>query len=114
MRETIQGAEHIGKLNRTKCRYNFVHMTLILFMTNATHPLTEELSQRGWHIFEVIATSEVLALAAQHPNAAIILTAEVEPGKSQGDPALPNHAPENKCHNERNLWELNLKGATIQ
>jgi hypothetical protein len=52
-------------------------MTLILFTTSAPDPLAEELSRQGHHVHEAIAVSEVLALADLHPQATIIITAEI-------------------------------------
>jgi len=53
-------------------------MTLILFTTQAPDPLAEELSQQGHIVHEAIAISEVLALAEQHPNASVVITAGVD------------------------------------
>lgn len=53
-------------------------MTLIVFSAYAPHPLAAELSSAGLTIYEAIAISEVLALAEQHPEAQIVISAEVE------------------------------------
>jgi predicted nicotinamide N-methyase len=54
-------------------------MTLILFTLTAPHPFAEELSRQGYRVFEAVAISEVYALADQHMNASIIITADVDP-----------------------------------
>lgn len=58
-------------------------MTLILFTTQAPDPLVEELSQQGHTVHEAIAIPEVLALAEQHPNASIVITADVTPERAK-------------------------------
>jgi len=43
----------------------------------------------------------VYALADQYPAAQIIITADIDSRKSQGNPAsLSDHAPESECHGE--------------
>jgi hypothetical protein len=87
--------------------------TLILFTDCAPHPFTEELSRQGHQVFEAIAISEVYALADQHANAAIIITANVLPELAK---AIQHHYP--TMHLKANatvqdiLWELNLRVAT--
>jgi predicted nicotinamide N-methyase len=63
---------------------------LILFCTHAPHPLTTELSRQGHTVFEAIAISEVYALADQHPQAQIILTADIDPERAK---AIQHHYP---------------------
>ena len=65
-------------------------MTLILFTTKAPHPLTEDLSHQGHQVYEAIAISEVYALADQHSNTAIIITADVDPERAK---AIQHHYP---------------------
>lgn len=90
-------------------------MTLILFTTEAPDPLAEELSQQGHQVFEAIAISEVLSLADAHPTAAIIIKADVSSEKTA---IIQQHYP--TMHLQPNatmkdiLWELNLKGASVQ
>jgi hypothetical protein len=82
-------------------------MSIILFTTQAPNPLTRELSEQGWHVYEAIAISEVLALAEQHPSASIILTADVDTERAK---AIKQHYP--TMHLKANataqdiLWEL--------
>ena len=58
-------------------------MTLILFTTVAPDPLAEQLSNYGHQVFEVLAISEVLALAETYARGApIIITADVTPEKA--------------------------------
>lgn len=52
-------------------------MTIILFTTRAPHPLTDEL-MKGFTVYEALAISEVFALAQEHPEAQIIITAGVD------------------------------------
>jgi hypothetical protein len=91
-------------------------MTLILFTTTAPNRLTDELSHQGHQVFEALTISEVFALADQHPNAVIIITAEVDPERVK---AIQHHYP--TLHLKANatvqdiVWEVsNLKGATVQ
>lgn len=90
-------------------------MTLILFTPTAPHPLTEDLSQQGHQVYEAVAISEVYALADQHPNAAIIIAADVHPERAK---SIQHHYP--TMHLKANatvqdiVWELNLKAASIQ
>jgi hypothetical protein len=65
-------------------------VTLILFTTVAPHPLTHELSHQGHTVYEAIAISEVYALADQHPQAQIILTAYIDPERAR---AIQHHYP---------------------
>jgi hypothetical protein len=65
-------------------------MTLILFTTIAPDPLAEELSRQGHTVYEAIAISEVYALADQHPQAQIILTADIDPERAK---AIQHHYP---------------------
>ena len=58
-------------------------MTLILFTTTAPHPLADELAHQGIRVFEAVAISEVYALADQHLNATIIITADVDPERAR-------------------------------
>jgi hypothetical protein len=58
-------------------------MTLILFTDTAPHSLAEELTHQGHRVFEAVAISEVYALADQHPNATIVITAEVHPERAK-------------------------------
>jgi hypothetical protein len=57
----------------------------------------------------------VYALADQHPSATIIITADVDPERAK---AIQHHYP--TMHLKPNatvqdiVWELNLKGATVQ
>jgi hypothetical protein len=54
-------------------------VTLVLFTTVAPSVLAAELSRAGIRVYEALAISEVLALAADHVDATIVITAEVEP-----------------------------------
>lgn len=91
-------------------------MILILFTARAPHPLTEDLSHQGHQVYEAIAISEVYALADQHPNAAIIITPDVDLERAK---AIQHHYP--TLHLKANatvkdiLWELGQgKGASVQ
>ena len=53
-------------------------VTLILFRARVAHPLTDELILAGHRVFEALAISEVFALAEEHPEAQIIIGAEIE------------------------------------
>jgi hypothetical protein len=58
-------------------------VTLILLTTVAPDPLAEQLSNYGHQVFEVLAISEVLALAETYARGApIIITADVTPEKT--------------------------------
>ena len=90
-------------------------MTLILFTTVAPHPLTEGLTHQGHTVYEAIAISEVYALADQHPQAQIIITADIDPERAK---AVQHHYP--TMHLKPNasvhdvVWELNLRSAIVQ
>jgi hypothetical protein len=90
-------------------------MTLILFTTVAPHPLTHELSHQGHIVYEALAVSEVYALADQHPLATIIITAEVDQERAK---AIQHHYPTLQLKATATVhdivWELNLKGASVQ
>lgn len=89
-------------------------MTLILLTDRAPHPFTEELSRQGHQVFEAIAISEVYALADQHQNATIIITADVDPARAK---AVQHHYPTLHLKPDATVldivWELNLKDAMI-
>lgn len=88
---------------------------MILFTTRAPDTLTHELSHQGHTVYEALAVSEVYALADQHPLATIILTADIDPERAK---AIQHHYP--TIYLKANatvhdiVWELNLKGATVQ
>jgi predicted nicotinamide N-methyase len=90
-------------------------MTVILFTPTAPHLFAEQLSQQGHTVYEAIAISKVYALADQHPQAQIILTADIDPERAK---AIQHHYP--TMHLKRNagvhdiVWELTLKGAALQ
>jgi hypothetical protein len=91
-------------------------VTVILFITRAPNPLTDELSQQGYTVYEALAVSDVYTLADQHPAATIIITADVHPERAK---AIQHHYP--TLHLQPNatvkdiVWEAsNLKGAIIQ
>jgi hypothetical protein len=90
-------------------------MTLILFTTIAPNPLTEGLVHQGHTVYEAIAISEVYALADQYPQAQIILTADIDPERAK---AIQHHYPTMHLKVDATVrdvvWELNLKGATVQ
>jgi hypothetical protein len=90
-------------------------MILILFCTQAPNPLTTELQQQGHTVYEAIAISEVLALAEQHPTAAIIIDAGVDPETAK---LIQQHYP--TLHLKTNatvkdiLWEMsNSRGEVL-
>jgi hypothetical protein len=56
------------------------------------HPFAEELAYQGHQVFEAVAISEVYALADQHLNATIIITADVDTERDQSGP-VPLHDP---------------------
>jgi hypothetical protein len=63
---------------------------VILFTPRAPNPLTEGLAHQGHTIYEAIAISEVYALADQHPQAQIIITADIDPERAK---AIQHHYP---------------------
>jgi len=63
---------------------------VILFTTRAPDTLTDELSHQGYTIYEALAVSDVYALAHQHPQAQIIITADVDPERAK---AIQYHYP---------------------
>lgn len=83
--------------------------TLILFTDRAPHPFTEELSHQGHQVFEAVAISEVYALADQHQNATIIITADVHPERAK---AIQHHYTTLDLKPEATIkdvvWELSL------
>jgi hypothetical protein len=87
---------------------------VILFTTRAPDTLTDELSHQGYTIYEALAVSDVYALADQHPQAQIIITADIDPERAK---AIQHHYP--TMHLKANatvkdiLWELNPKGVTV-
>jgi hypothetical protein len=82
-------------------------VTLILFSASAPHPLAEELSRQGHHIYEALAVSEVLALTDQHPSATIIVAADVDHERSK---LIQQHHPtlhlKPAATTKDILWEL--------
>jgi predicted nicotinamide N-methyase len=88
---------------------------VILFTTRPPDTLSDELSHQGHTVYEALAVSDVYALADQHPQAQIIITADVDPERAK---AIQHHYP--TMHLKPNatvqdiVWELNLKGATVQ
>ena len=90
-------------------------MTLILFTTAAPDPLAEELSHYGHQVFETLAISEVLALAEAHPKGAIIIKADIS---SEKGAIIQQHYPTMQLKPNATvkdiLWELSLKGASVQ
>ena len=92
-----------------------IRLTLILFTSTAPHRLTDELSAQGHQVYEALAVSEVLALAAQFPGAQIIITADVELERAK---AIQHHYPTITLKPEATitdlLWELNQNGTIIQ
>jgi hypothetical protein len=65
-------------------------MTLILFTDRTPHPLAEGLMDQGHQVFEDLSSSEVYALADQHPAATIIISADVHPERAE---AVQHHYP---------------------
>ncbi|MFL6310601.1 MAG: hypothetical protein ACJ71W_00720 [Terriglobales bacterium] len=53
-------------------------VSIILFTTRRSHPLTEELTRHGMAVHEALEVSEVFALARQHREAYIVITHEVD------------------------------------
>ena len=91
-------------------------MAIILFTTQAPGPLAEQLSHYGHQVFEALTISEVLALAETYARGAqIIITADVTPEKAA---IIQQHYP--TMHLKPNatvkdiLWELKVKGETVQ
>jgi hypothetical protein len=60
-----------------QCR--LVIVTVILLTNQAPSVLAAELSRTGIRAYEALAISEVLALAANHFDAQIVITSDVEP-----------------------------------
>jgi hypothetical protein len=52
--------------------------TIIFFSRTLPNPIAEELSIQGHILYEALAISEVLALAEQHPEAQIVIAADVD------------------------------------
>jgi hypothetical protein len=91
-------------------------MIVILFITRAPNPLTDELSHQGYTVYEGLAVSDVYALADQHPLATIIITADVDRERAK---AVHHHYPTLHLKADATVrdivWEIsNLKGATVQ
>lgn len=90
-------------------------MTLILFTHRAPDPLTDELMHHGHRVFEAMAISEVFALADQHPNATIIITADVDAERAT---MVQQHYPtlhlKPAATVQYILWELSMKDVTMQ
>jgi hypothetical protein len=90
-------------------------VVLILFTATAPNPFTDELLRHGHQVFEALAISEVLALAEQHPLAAIIITADVEHERAK---VVQQHYPtmhlKATAGAQDILWELSLRGTSIQ
>lgn len=53
-------------------------VSIILFTTRRSHPLSEELTIHGVSVFEALAITEVFALAQQHREAYIVITHDVD------------------------------------
>lgn len=53
-------------------------MTIIYFTRYFPNALADELSRQGHTVHEVLAISEVLALAEQHPEAQIVIAPDVD------------------------------------
>ncbi len=90
-------------------------MAIILFTAVAPCTLTDELSHQGHTVYEALAVSEVYALADQHPAAHIIITHDIDPERAK---AIQYHYPTMYLKANATvhdiLWELNLKGASVQ
>lgn len=56
-------------------------MMIILFTRSLPNAISDELSRQGHTVHEALAISEVLALAEQHPEAQIVIAADVEPAR---------------------------------
>lgn len=54
-------------------------VTVILLTNQAPSVLAAELSRAGIRVYEALAISEALALAANHLDAQIVITSDVEP-----------------------------------
>ena len=89
-------------------------MTLLLFTTQAPYTLADELLLQGHEVCEAIAISEVLALAEQHPSATIIIKGEIDPERAKVMQHYPSLHLKPRATVKDILWELHLKGATIQ
>jgi hypothetical protein len=63
---------------------------VILFTTRPPDTLSDELSHQGHTVYEALAVSDVYALADQHPQAQIIITADVDPERAK---AIQHHYP---------------------
>jgi len=89
-------------------------MTLILFTMIAPDPMAEELSRQGHMVYEALAVSEVYALADQHPQAQIILTADIDPERAK---AIQHHYPtlhlKSAATVREILWELKSERPTV-
>jgi hypothetical protein len=91
-------------------------VTIILFTTRAPNPLTDELSQQGYTVYEALAVSDVFALADQHTLATILITADVDRERAK---AIQHHYPTLHLKTDAKardiMWELaHGKGAVIQ
>jgi hypothetical protein len=53
-------------------------VSIILFTTRRSHPLTQELTRHGMAVHEALEVSEVFVLATQHREAYIVITHEVD------------------------------------
>jgi hypothetical protein len=56
---------------------------VILFTMHAPDKLADELAREGAEVYEALAISEVFALAEEHRDAQIVMTAEVDPQRAK-------------------------------
>jgi hypothetical protein len=83
---------------------------VVLFTAFAPHPIADGLSRAGFCVYEALAVSEVLALAAEHPEAQIVITAEIEPDRAK---VIQEHYPtlhlSQNARVEEIIWELSAQ-----
>jgi hypothetical protein len=96
-------------------RFHLWIMVLILVVPYAAHPLTAELSLQRHKVLEALTPMEVLAFLEEHPAAAIVITAEVDPERAsvlQRNYSVLQLRPQATVKDV--LWKLNATGGTLQ
>lgn len=93
-------------------------MTILIFFAEfAPSPLAADLVRQGHIVHEALAISEVLALAEQHPEAQIVIAADVEPERARViQQRYPTMQLEPGATAQDIVWELSLfkKSASVQ
>ncbi len=80
-------------------------MTVILFTAHAPDTLSDDLDRHGHEVYEALAISEVLALAEQHLNSAIIIAPDVDQARAS---VIQQHYPTVRLHEEFAIQDICL------